>query len=183
MKWVPGSALPSEKTWEKCNSEAIRVSLLLSLFADDTTVVGVGEELERGVAKVKEVMGRFEEKNNDDKEEVLEFGSEESGKVRMLGSYMGWKGDLEERLKRARKAWWVTKKRLRWARISRRCKARIVEASVEATLLFDCQARTGSKGELKRMQVVMDRCYRSVWGGYGRLRWCRCKMSTRRWRM
>ena len=55
---------------------------------------------------------------------------------------VGWKEDLEERLKRGRKAWWVTKKRLRGARISRRCKARIVEASVEATLLFDCQART-----------------------------------------
>ena len=73
----------------------------------------------------KEVMGWFEEKNNDDKEEVLEFGSSESGRVRMLRSFMGWQGDVEERLKRARKAWWVTKKRLRGAKISRRCQARI----------------------------------------------------------
>ena len=47
-KWVPGSALLSEGTWEKENSEAILVVLLLSLFADDTTVVGCGGELERG---------------------------------------------------------------------------------------------------------------------------------------
>ena len=167
-KWVPGSALPSEGTWEKENSEAILVVLLLSLFADDTTVVGCGEELERGVAKVKEVMGRFEEKNNDDKEEVLEFGSSESGRIRMLGSFMGWKEDVEERLKRGRKAWWVTKKRLRGAKISRRCQARVVEASVEATLLFDCQARTWTSRELRRLQSFMDGCYRSVWSKKGK---------------
>ena len=56
-KWVPGSDFPSLKTWEKVNSEAISVVLKLSLFADDTTVVGNKEEMEEGVAKVKEVMG------------------------------------------------------------------------------------------------------------------------------
>ena len=85
IHWVPGSAFPSSTTWEKHNSEAIKVQLLLSLFADDTTLVGKGEELERGVEKTKQVMSWFEERNNDDKEEKLVFASEESGKVRMLG--------------------------------------------------------------------------------------------------
>ena len=95
------------KTWEKGNSEAVAVTLSLSLFADDTTIVGCGEELQKGVETTKEVMSWFEEMNNEDKEEVLQFGSEESGKVRMLGSYMGWSADVEERLKRGRKAWWM----------------------------------------------------------------------------
>ena len=39
----------------------------------------------------------------------------------------------------------------------------MVEASVEASLLFDCQARVWTQRELKRLQGFMDRCYRHVW--------------------
>ena len=39
----------------------------------------------------------YEERNNDDKEEELLFGEEESGKIRMLGSWMGWREDVEEK--------------------------------------------------------------------------------------
>ena len=52
-KWVPGSAFPSLKA-EKGNSEAVTVNIEKSLFADDTTVVGKGKELEEGVEKTKE---------------------------------------------------------------------------------------------------------------------------------
>ena len=44
--------------------------------------------------RVKEVMGRWEERNNEDKEEVLEFGTEEGDEVRILGSWMGEKEDV-----------------------------------------------------------------------------------------
>jgi len=36
---------------------------------------------------------------------MLNFGEEGSGKIRMLGCWMGWKEDVYERLKRAGKAW------------------------------------------------------------------------------
>ena len=65
FSWVPGSALPGEKLWEKRHSEAVEVWMDLSLFADDTTIVGDEEELEDGVAATKKVMGDFEERNND----------------------------------------------------------------------------------------------------------------------
>ena len=71
--WVPGSALPGERLWEKEHSEAVEVWVDISLFADDTTVVGDEEELERGVEAMKRVMGEFEERNNDGKEERLLF--------------------------------------------------------------------------------------------------------------
>ena len=58
-------------------------------------------------------MGDFEERNNDDKEEALVFGSEESGDIRLLGCWMGWKQDVEKRLERARKAWWKVKSQLK----------------------------------------------------------------------
>ena len=45
------------------------------LFADDTTVVGTKGEMDESVKRVKEVMGRWEERNNEDKEEALEFGT------------------------------------------------------------------------------------------------------------
>ena len=40
-------------------------------------------------------MERYEEKNNEDKEEILEFGSEEGKKIRMLGSWMGAEEDIK----------------------------------------------------------------------------------------
>ena len=55
--------------------------------------------------RTKEVMAMFEERNNDDREEELIFGGGESGNIRMLGSWMGWKEDVEERLKRGSMAW------------------------------------------------------------------------------
>ena len=94
FRWVPGSSFPSPQGWEDDNSDAIDVVVEKSLFADDTTVVGYVDELEEGVQVVKEVMGWFEERNNDNKEERLVFGEEESGEIRMLGSWMGWAEDI-----------------------------------------------------------------------------------------
>ena len=162
VRWVPGSAFPSEKTWEKKNLEAVDVVVDKSLFADDTTILGNMEELEEGVKTTKEVMGWYEERNNDGKEEELVFGDEESGKIRMLGSWMNWKEDLSERLKRGGKAWWKTRQRLKDARISRLMQAKIVEASVESSMLFDCQARTWKVAEMQKMQSLVDRAYRYV---------------------
>ena len=139
------------------------VRLGKSLFADDTTILGNMEELQQGVETTKEVMGWFEERNNDNKEEELIFGEESSGKIRMLGSWMNWKEDLEERVKRGNRAWWKTRQRLKGARISKRLQAKIVEACVESSMLFDCQARTWKVKEIKKMQSVVDRAYRYVW--------------------
>ena len=162
-KWVPGSSFPSEAAWENDNADAIEVVLEKSLFADDTSVVGYEDELEEGVRITKEVMGWFEERNNDSKEESLIFGKEGSGKIRMLGSWMGWKEDVSDRMKRGGRAWWITKKRIKGAKISKKLQARLVQASVESSILFDCHVRTWRVKEIKRMQSFVDRAYRYVW--------------------
>ena len=108
-------------------------------------------------------MGWFEERNNDGKEEELLFGDDGSGKIRMLGSWMNWKEDLAERLKRGGRAWWKTKQRLKGAKISKRLQAKVVEASVESSMLFDCQARTWKLAEIRKMQSLVDRAYRYIW--------------------
>ena len=88
-RWVPGSAFPNVSRWEtSLNSEAKRVRIDKGLFADDTTIGGKKNELEQGVNEIKRIMNIFEERNNDDKEEHLDFGKEDSGKIRMLGYYM-----------------------------------------------------------------------------------------------
>ena len=46
VSWVPGSAIPGERLWEKEHSEAVEVWLDLALFADDTTVLGDEKEEE-----------------------------------------------------------------------------------------------------------------------------------------
>ena len=70
-------------------------------FADDTTIVGRRGELGKGVEAVKEVMGKWEEKNNEDKEERLEFGTAEVREIRLLGNWLGSKQDIRNRIKRA----------------------------------------------------------------------------------
>ena len=43
----------------------------------------------KGVTVVKRELGRWEERNNDDKEERLEFGTREGEKIRILSSWVG----------------------------------------------------------------------------------------------
>ena len=76
---------------------------------------------------------------------------------------MGCKEDIEERLKRGNKAWWKTRNRLKGAKFSKRLQARVVEASVESSLLFDCQARSLTPGEINRLQKYVDKAYRYIW--------------------
>ena len=57
--------------WEKRCSEAKDVVVTLAIYGDDTTIVGKSSEWNEGVTVVKREMGRWEERNNDDKEEKL----------------------------------------------------------------------------------------------------------------
>ena len=163
FKWIPGSNIPGNNMREKPNSEAKRVKIDKGLFADDTTIVGRKKELQQGVDETKKVMSLFEERNNDDKEEHLEFGTENSKKIRMLGSWMGEDEDTNQRLKRGGAAWMKVKNRLKGSRMSKRSQARVVEACVESTVLFDCQARTWQVSEIRKLQSMMDKKYRQIW--------------------
>ena len=162
-RWVPGNHFPGENLWEKHNSDAISVKIGSSLFADDTTIIGSKRELDAGVEAIKSQMYRFEEKNNDDKEEELVFGTEEGGKVRMLGCWLSPEVDGKNRVKRAGGLWARVKRQLRKSRLSKKMKARIVEACVESGLLFDCNTRTWWKKDLKHLQSWVDKCYRNIW--------------------
>ena len=163
FNWVPGSYFPGESQWEKPNSEAKKIRIDKGLFADNTNLVGRKKEMTEGLKAVKEVMDKFEERNNEDKEEEIIFGTEESNKIRILGSYLGPGEDVKQRLKRAGATWVKVKSRLKGSRLSKKTQARIVEATVESTLLFDAQARTWQVNELKKIQSCVDKMYRHVW--------------------
>ena len=162
-KVVPGSFFPGGNTWEKQNSEAKRVKIDKELFADDTSVIGKKNEIELGLRTIKEVMNRFEEKNNDDKEEEVIFGTEDSNKIRMLGSWLGPAEDIKQRKKRAGAAWVKVKTQLKGSRLSKRSQAKIVQACAESAMLFDCQVRTWQAGEIKKLQSCVDKMYRYIW--------------------
>ena len=163
FKWIPGSNIPGNNMREKPNSEAKRIKIDKGLFADDTTIVGKKRELQQGVDETKRVMAMFEERNNEDKEEHLEFGTDESKKIRMLGSWMGEDEDTNQRMKRGGAAWMKVRNRLKGSKMSKRSQARVVEACVESTVLFDCQARTWQVSEIKKLQSMMDKKYRQIW--------------------
>ena len=88
-KWVPGGSFAGEKVWEKGGAEAVSVELTTALFADDTNALGKKGEMNENVREMKEVMERWEERDNEDKEETLEFGTNEGEDVRVLGSWLG----------------------------------------------------------------------------------------------
>ena len=86
---MSGSSFASERVREKGIREAKEIRIDCMLFADDTTAVGAKGEMEESVRRVKEVMGRWEERNNEDKKDVLKFGTEKGDEVRIFGSLMG----------------------------------------------------------------------------------------------
>ena len=112
-RWIPGSSFAGTGTWERSGSKAKEVRFRELLFADDTTIVGTKEEMDGGVNAMKEVMGRFEERSNDQKEECLDFCMEESESIRVLGSWVGMKEDVNMRLRRAGGLWAKVKEQLK----------------------------------------------------------------------
>ena len=162
-RWQPGSAFPSVNLWEKYSSETESRDIALSLFADDTTIVGRKDEIDGGVEEVKRVMETFEERNNNNKEETLVFGSEEGKEIRMLGCWMGAEEDIKQRKKRAGGLWCKLKQQLKHTRLSKRRQARVFEACVENALLFDCATRTWYVKDVKKLQQWADKCVRYIW--------------------
>jgi len=163
-RWIPGNFFPPEATRRANNSsEAERFFITHSLFADDTTIIGTKSELEAGIRAVKQGMAAFEERCNDAKEEKLTFAGNQSKNIRVLGSWIGRKEDVANRLARGRKAWWIVRKRLVNSRINKKLRARVVEACVEYGLLFDCAIRPWRETEIKVLQQFIDRCYRYIW--------------------
>ena len=121
------------------------------------------EEMDGGVNAMKEVMGRFEDRSKYQKEECLDFCMEESDSIRVLGSWVGAKEDVNMWLRRAGGLWAKVKEQLKNTRLSKRWQARIVQACVESALLFDCQAIVWWKKDVMRLQKWMDKCWRYVW--------------------
>ena len=152
---MPGNYIPGQKR-ETFNSEAEDVYRGLSLFADDTMVIGTRREIEEGVQSIKEVMQRFEESNNEDKEEELKFGTEESGSIRMLGVWMGPEQDNKNRIKRAGGLWARVLNQMKGSSLPIKTRARIVTACVVSALLFDCSTRTWYMKDLES-SPAMDR--------------------------
>ena len=88
--WIPGSSFVGTGTWERNGSEAKEVWIWELLFVDDITIVVMKEEMDGRV----NVMGKFEERSNEQKEECLDFCMEESESIRVFGSWVGTKEDV-----------------------------------------------------------------------------------------
>ena len=72
---------PQDVTKATTSSTAEKIAITESLFTDDTTLLGNREEMLIGKEIVKEVMGNFEEKCHDGKEEHLAFGTAEAANI------------------------------------------------------------------------------------------------------
>ena len=54
---MPGHSLPPKNVKNTFNSEAKNTTITMSLFADDTTISGMSDEIEEGKQAIKKVMG------------------------------------------------------------------------------------------------------------------------------
>ena len=86
----------------------------MSSFADDTTIIGMSDEIEQGKHIIKKVMGKFVERTNESKGEKMEFGAKDSEEIRMLGTYMVDEHD------RAARAWMQVKRRFMKCKLSKK---------------------------------------------------------------
>jgi len=73
---MPGHSLPPKNVQNTFNSEAKNAPLLMSPFADDTTIVGMSDEIEEGKQIIEKVMEEFEERTNESKEEKMKSEKE-----------------------------------------------------------------------------------------------------------
>ena len=69
--FMPGHSLLPKNMRNTFNSEAKNTTLKISLFADDTTINGMSDEIEEGKQIIEKVMGEFEERTNESKEEKM----------------------------------------------------------------------------------------------------------------
>ena len=75
--------------------------------------------MDGGVNAMKEVIGKFEGSSNDQKEQCMDFCMEESESIRVLGSWVGMKDNVNMRLRRAGGLWAKVKEQLKNMRCKR----------------------------------------------------------------
>ena len=161
--WRPGNSLPPINTKKALRSEG-RESFTVSetVFADDTTLIGWTDEQRTGKEIVKSRLWHFEEKCHDGKEENMVFGSAGARQTRMLGTRIDLKEDIEARLKRGYMAWSKLRHWFWRSSLTKRTRAVIVQAVVESNLLFDSSTRPWNTTSIRKLQSMVDKCYRSV---------------------
>ena len=70
---------------------------------------------------------------------------------------------MRNRIKRWGMLWGNVKRWLKGSRLSKRWQGRIVQACLESSLLYDCQAKVWYKRDVNKLQRLMDKFYRYVW--------------------
>ena len=141
ITYVPGNTCMTQKR-DKQNAEAKHIDLKYALFADDTFILSNKEGMDVARDTTKRVMGLFEEKTNESKEENITLGETSAAGTRLLGLWLGEAEDTRVRLQRGMGAWTKVKRRLKNSMLTERTQARVVEAVVEKTMLYNCQVRT-----------------------------------------
>ena len=161
---APGKFSSTKSTLRATKSiERETFRLTEALFADDTTLYGEKDEMLHGKEIVKSSMRSFEEQCHDGKEEYLALGTQEGGEIRMLGTWVGRRQDLEQREKRGRYALMTMKKRLKLSRLTKTTQAMIIQAVVESTMTFNCETRAWQRKEIREMQKIADQGYHYIW--------------------
>ena len=124
-------------------------------------VCGLREEIQEGKEKIKEVMGWFEEKCHPANEEHLDFGRKEAEGIRMLGTYIGRKKDVDMRINRIMNACFLVRKRIKGAKLTKRTQDCGSMCRVNGA--FGRTDSTEFQNEINRIQRNVDRIYRYIW--------------------
>ena len=91
------------------------------------------------------------------------LGTSARGEIRMLGTWIGRKPDVQQRMKRGRHALVTIKKRLKNTTLSRKTQEMVIQVVVESKMLFNCETRAWQKKEIGERQRVIYQGYRYIW--------------------
>ena len=121
ITYLPGSACITQRRDQK-NQEAQSFQIKNVLFADDTTILCQPTYMENAKNTTKRIMGLFEEKTNESKEEDIILGEPSAAETRFLGTWIGEIEDTNTRVKRGMGAWSKVKRRLKHSRLTKKHK-------------------------------------------------------------
>jgi hypothetical protein len=161
--WKPGSLRPPRRRHRKSAEGVRQVRFEHVLFADDTSIFTTRAECENAETAMVDGIAMAEEEVNSGKTEHTWFAGEDDA-TRFLGLWTNLRTDTAKRIARALKAWHGLRPKLTRCQLSGRKAAQVVESVIGSTLLFGCECRPWSDGDLQKLQSVMDTCFRHLWG-------------------
>ena len=153
-----------------------RTNVDLTIFADDTTLHGLREELHQadgrgpaGIDVFAQAISQWGSCEHDEKREVHTYGT--ASDVCLVGGGIAPTTAVNRNIQRGLKCWAKLKPALKGTRLSHKQRGRVLMTFIYSPLAFSCKTRATRQRDYTRLQLVMNTACRYV---------CRTRLSRMR---